>query len=150
MGRRHLSRLLLAPAAAALFAQAAAGALPYHVLATGRTEGRGGSLHAYVSLSRSPAWASRVSPQDRAAVAAVDVRRREVAAVFLDGRICGSDPEIAAFTRARGTVRVKVAYTKPPIGVATCIRQDTPYIVFTFARTGVPASHISAAAVARA
>jgi hypothetical protein len=150
VGRRNLSRLALALAAAALLAQSAAGASSFRVIATGRTEGSGDSLHAYVATSASRAWVSRLSARDRARMAGVDFAHSEVGAVFLDGRICAYDTAITAFMRVRGTVRVNVAFTRPRVGVATCVRQDTPYIVFTFSRTSTPATSIEAAAVARA
>jgi len=152
MGRRNLSRLTLALAlaSAALSASAAAGAPPFRVLATGKTEGRGQAPHAYLARSRSASWLARLAPADRAKVRKVDFSRSQVGGVFLDGSVCAFDPAITSFSRAGALVRVRVAFTRPPIGVATCIKQDTPYVVFSFARTKTPASRIQVTPVARA
>ena len=114
MGRGNLIRLAVALAAAALFAQAAAGAQPYQVLATGKAEGRGQTLHAYVARSGSASWLARLTPTDRAKVERVDFARREVGGVFLDGEVCAFAPAVTAFTRTRSLVRVAVAFTRPP------------------------------------
>lgn len=136
-------------AAAALCAPAVAAAPPYHVLATGKTEGMGQAPHAYLARSASAAWLARLTAADRAKVRKVDFARREVAGVFLDGSVCASDPAITSFARTRALVRVQVAFTRPPIGVATCIKEDTAYVVFSFARTRTPATRIKVDAVAR-
>ena len=131
-------------------APAVAAAPPYRVIATGRTEGDGDAPRAYVTRSPSPSWLVRLAPADRAKLREVDFATREVGAVFLDGHVCAFDPAIASFARAGRLVRVRVQFTRPPIGVAMCIKYDTPYIVFSFSRTRVPATRVDVEAVARA
>ena len=75
--------------------------------------------------------------------------RREVVAVFLDGFVCGTDPAVRSLTRVQRVLRIVVVYTKPPPGVAMCVRLDTPYIVVTVSRTKPLPINVQAEVLAR-
>jgi hypothetical protein len=69
------------------------------------------------------------------ALGRVNLTRTAVVAVFLDGMPCGSHLTTNAVTRTSPTtVRVRITYTRPPVGVAMCVRTSTPYVVLTVSR----------------
>jgi hypothetical protein len=80
--------------------------------------------------------------------------RTAVIAVFLDGMPCGSRLTTNAVTRTSPTtLRVRIAYTRLPIGQAMCVRMSTPYLALTVSRQalGRPApTHVTVDARARA
>jgi len=84
----------------------------------------------------------------------VTLTRNAVVAVFLDGMPCGSHLRTEAVTRTTATtLRVRIAYTRPPLGVAMCVRTSTPYVALTLSKQalGRPApTHVTVDAHARA
>ena len=157
MGRGDLSRaLLIAAVAAAAVASAAAATVGVHwtVLQTGTTEPLGSQPHGYVAVTKAQeaAFASRLTPKQKAALARVNLQRTGLVAVFLDGMPCGRDITVNRVTRTATTVTVTLHWTRPPIGMATCVRTSTPFVVVgvTRASLGHPApTHVKVDAVAR-
>jgi hypothetical protein len=145
MGRRHLihlkpvaltSALALAGVAAA-FAAAATG-LRWSPLATGATEPSGSQApngHLALTRRQEQGWITRIVAAQRPRVTGVDFKSRAVVATFLDGQPCASDTKVTAVTRAAGTLTVHIVFTRPPVGVATCIRTSTAYFVLTIPRS---------------
>jgi hypothetical protein len=145
MGRRNLihlkpvavtSALALAGVAAA-FAAAAAG-LRWSPLATGGAEPSGSQApNAHLALTRrqEQGWIARIAAAQRARVTGVDFKNRAVVATFLDGQPCASDTKVTSVTRAAGALTVHLLFTRPPVGVATCIRTSTAYFVLTIPRS---------------
>jgi hypothetical protein len=98
-------------------------------------------------------FAARLDAASRRAVARVDLRRNVVVAVFLDGFPCSSDLGVSRVLRSGKTLSVHVAYTPPPVGVATCVRTSTPYLVVAVSRSSLGAvlpTRVVARAAARA
>ena len=159
MGRGDLSRAFLfcaVLAAAAATSAAAAVGVRWTVLASGTTTpGAAQQPVGYVAVTRAQEsqFASRLSPDDRAALARVDLQRTGIVAVFLDGMPCGSHLTVNSVVRTTTTATVTLHWTKPPIGMAMCVRTSTPYVVVgvTRASLGHPApTHVKVVAVARA
>jgi hypothetical protein len=126
-------------------------------LFSGTTEPSGSQGPAgYIAVTRAQerAWSARLRADDRAALGQVNLTRTAVVAVFLDGMPCGSHLTTNAVTRTSSTtLRVRVAYTRPPIGQAMCVRTSTPYIALTLSRESLgrtTPTHVTVDAHARA
>jgi hypothetical protein len=123
----------------------------FSTVARGTTTPDDSSLHAYVARSRAGegTWLDRLGPRDRHAATAVPFASHVVLAVFLDDAPCASrvTPSV---TRAQSRVTVRVTYTRPPIGVATCVRTSTAYVVLSVSRAAVAGAHVYFVSVARA
>jgi hypothetical protein len=157
--RGHLIRAFIcAAAAAAVVASAAAGGVTirWSPVAAGSTLPNGKQAPTgYLALSRTQesAWIGRLTPADRTAVRRVGLATNGVVAAFLDGLPCASQVAVTRVARTTSTLTVGVAYTRPPIGVGTCVRTSTPYLVIRVRRTalGRPAPrHVDVVARARA
>jgi hypothetical protein len=125
-------------------------------LFSGTTEPSGSQAPVgYVAVTRTQerSWSGRLAGDDRAALGRVSLTRSAVLAVFLDGMPCGSHLTIDAVSRTSSTtLRVRIAYTRPPLGQAMCVRTSTPYIALTVPRPslGRPApTHVTVDAHAR-
>ena len=122
---------------AAAFAVAATG-LRWSLLAEGGAVPSGSQAPSgYLALSKrqEQRWITRVEAGQRRRVAGVDFAHRAVVAVFLDGLPCSGAVGVTSVARVTDRLTVHVAFTRPPIGVATCIRTSTAYLVFTIARS---------------
>jgi hypothetical protein len=84
----------------------------------------------------------------------VNLTRIAVVAVFLDGMPCGSHLATEAVTRTSPTtLHVRIAYTRPPIGMGMCVRTSTPYVGLTVLRQSLgrtAPTHLTVDAHARA
>ena len=158
MGRGDLSRAILialAVAAVAATTAAAAASLHWKTLAAGNTRPAGTRVPTgYVAVTRpqEARFLNRLGHADQSKVAHVDLLRQGLVAVFLDGLPCGHDITVNRVTRAASTVTVTLHWTRPPIGVATCIALSTPYVVVGIPRAslGHPApTHVKVVAIAR-
>ena len=136
---------------------AAATGVRWSPLLSGTTEPSGSHSPAgYIATTRlqERTWSSRLAADDRATLARLNLTRSAVIAVFLDGMPCGSHLTTNAVTRTSPTtLRVQIAYTRPPIGQAMCVRTSTPYLAVTVSRQslGRPApTHVTVDARARA
>jgi hypothetical protein len=136
---------------------AAATGVRWSPLYSGTTEPRGSQAAVgYIAVTRAQErpWSGRLAADDRAALARVDLTRTAVVAVFLDGMPCASHLTTNAVTRTSSTtLRVRITFTRPPIGVAMCVRTSTPYIALAVTRQslGRPApTHVTVDAHARA
>jgi hypothetical protein len=158
MGRRDLIRLavLAGALAAASVAAAAATGVRWSVLVTGTTTPGGNQVPVgYVAVTRAQErrWLPRLSADDQRAVRRLDLTGAAAVAVFLDGLPCASHVGVTKVTRDRETLTVRFAYTPPPIGVATCVRTSTPYVVLAVTRKTLgtpPPTHVEVVARARA
>ena len=158
MGRGDLSRKLLIVAvlaAAAVSSAAAAVGVHWTVLASGRTEPAGTQATGYVAVTRTQEarFLRRLASADQSKVAQVNLKRTGLVAVFLDGMPCGSDITVNRVTRSSTAATVTLHWTRPPIGMAMCVRTSTPYVVVGVARAalGKPApTHVKVVAIARA
>jgi len=157
--RGHLIRALICAAAAAAVAApsaAGAGAIRWSLVASGTTLPNGKqSPTGYLAQTRAQeaVWFRRLEPADRTAVRRIGLTRNVAVPAFLDGLPCASHVGVTSLTRAGSTLTVRIAYTRPPIGVATCVRTSTPYVVVRVGRTalGKPAPrHVDVVARARA
>ena len=161
MERGHLIRATLAGLAtlvtlgAAATAAAATG-VHWGVLETGATTPSGAQQPVgYVAVTKTQErrFLGRLHPSDGAALQRLNLQYTGVVAVFLDGMPCSSKLTVNNVVRAAGTVTVTLHYTRPPVGVATCVRTSTPYILIGVSRKtfGRPApSRVRIVAVARA
>jgi hypothetical protein len=158
VGRGDLSRaLLIVAVAAAAAASAAAAAVGVHwrVLAAGRTTPADVQMPlGYVAVTRREErrFSARLSASHRAALRRLDLARTGVVAVFLDGARCPSDVAVSSIARTSTTVTVRLRYTRPPIGFATCVQMSTPYVLIgvTRASLGRPApTRVKVVAIAR-
>jgi hypothetical protein len=150
MGRRHLSRaLLVTAAAAAVLAGGAAAGISWREIATGSTtQSSLRSPKAYLALApaQETTWLSRLSVRDRTIVRRVSLTKNVVVAAFLDGAPCSTNVAVTGIARNRRTLVVTIDYTRPPIGVAMCVRVSTPYVVAAVTRAslgGVRPSRVS-------
>jgi hypothetical protein len=140
MGRGNLIRLVavLAGALAAVASATAATGVRWSPLFSGTTEPTGSQAAVgYIAVTRAQerTWSGRLATDDRAALGRVNLTRNAVVAVFLDGMPCGSHLATQAVTRTSPTtLHVRIAYTRPPIGMAMCVRTSTPYIGLTILR----------------
>jgi hypothetical protein len=158
MGRGHLIRIVvitLAGLAAAATAAAATG-VRWSVLDTGKTTPTGAyTATGYVAVTKAQEqrFAGRLSAKARGDLARVNLQNTGVVAVFLDGMPCSRNITVNSVTRAGTTATVSLHYARPPIGVAMCVRTNTPYVLIGVSRKtlGHPApTHVRVAAVARA
>jgi hypothetical protein len=154
--RRHLIRLLvLVGVLAAATAAAAATGVKWGVLFTGTTTPSGKQAPVgYVAVTRAQErpWRARLTPSDRAALARLNLVSTGAVAVFLDGLACASHVTTTSVTRSGSTLTARFAFTRPPIGVAMCVRTSTPYVVLSVSRKslGRPApTHVDVIARAR-
>jgi hypothetical protein len=159
VGRGDLSRaILIAAAVAAAAATTAAAAVSVHwkTLADGKTLPSGAQAPiGYVAVTRKQEarFLNRLGHADQSKVAHVDLLHTGLVAVFLDGMPCGQDPAVSRVVRSAATVTVTVRWTRPPIGMATCIVTSTPYVVVGVPRAslGRPATtRVKVVAIARA
>jgi hypothetical protein len=159
VGRGNLIRvvLVLAGGLAAVASAATATGVRWSPLLSGTTEPSGSQAPVgYIAVTRAQerTWSGRLAADDRIALGHVDLARRAVVVAFLDGMPCGSHLSTDAVVRTSPTtLRVRIAYTRPPIGMAMCVRTSTPYIATTVSRQalGRPApTHVSVNAHARA
>jgi hypothetical protein len=159
VGRGNLIRLVavLAGALAAAAPAVAATGVRWSPLFGGTTEPSGSQAPVgYIAVTRAQerTWSGRLAADDRAALSRTSLTQNAVVAVFLDGMPCGSHLTTNAVTRASSTtLRIRIAYTRPPIGQAMCVRTSTPYIALTVSRQslGRPApTHVTVDARARA
>jgi len=105
------------------------------------------------SRAQESAWLARVAVPDRRAVTSVDFGRNVAVAVFLDGAPCASNVATTAVERQGTELTVHVVYTRPRVGVATCIRTSITYLVLAVPRAGLSAplpSRVAVVANARA
>jgi len=156
MERRHLIRLLaVAGMLAAVATAAAATGVRWGLLVSGTTtpSARQAPI-GFVSVTRAQerVWLPRLTPDDRAAILRLNLVNTGAVAVFLDGLPCASRVTTTRVTRSGKTLTVRLVYTRPPIGVATCVRTSTYYIVLGVSRKtlGRPApTHVDVIARAR-
>lgn len=147
--------LLIAVAAAVFTAAATASIISFRTVATGKTFPVGAKPVGYLSLTRSSerTWFTRLSGSSQNAVAGVPFDQRAIVAVFLDGMPCASNIAASAITRSGAALTVHVSWTRPPIGMAMCIRTSTAYIVLTVPRRSLgatPPTRVAVLARARA
>jgi hypothetical protein len=158
MGRGHLIRVVgitLAALAVAASAAAATG-VRWTLLASGTTTPSGAQeAVGYVAVTKTQEqpFSGRLSAQGQADLARVNLQRTGVVAVFLDGLPCSSKLTVNGVSRTSSTVTVALHFTRPPVGVAMCVRTSTPYVLIGVSRQtlGHPApTHVRVVAVARA
>jgi hypothetical protein len=157
VGRGHLIRIALAFAAALAAAAGAAAAtgVSWTVLATGKTtpgSTQGPVGYIAVTKAQEQRFVGRLSADDAAALRKVNLQRAGVIAVFLDGLPCTSKLTVNRVTRTSTTATVVLHYTRPPVGVAMCVRTSTPYVLIGASRKtlGQPApTRVHVDAVAR-
>jgi hypothetical protein len=136
VGRRHLIRLA-ALVVALLCVPAAAAGTRVSWLLQGATEPNGTQKpHVYFASQRSDLgpWVRRLTPAHQARLRRVDFTKSVVLGGFLDGNACVFDVRLKDWTFSRGRLIVDVTFRKPPVGVATCVRTSTSYIVIGFSR----------------
>jgi hypothetical protein len=142
-------------AAAAVSTAAAAVSVHWNVLAQGATEessARHASGYIAITKAQEARFASRLSDNDRAAIAKVDLKKTGLVAVFLDGIPCAHDVKVTNVTRSAATVTVILHWTRPPVGMGMCVNLGAPYAVIgvTRATLGHPApQHVRIVAFAR-
>ena len=134
MGRGNLSRILAVATVAGVLATSAAAAagIPFAVVAAGRAEPTAAQRavgYVATSLAGTRPWAKRLTGADRKAVSAIPFARADAVAVFLDGLPCAQKVAVTRVTRSGRELQVDVAFTPPPIGMATCVRTSTAYRV---------------------
>jgi len=146
VGRGHLSRVLAAAAVAGVLATSAAASvgIGFTVIAAGGAEPTGSQLATGYLAASVPAtrpWSKRLTPADQARVRAIPFRTAGAVAVFLDGMPCAQKVAVTRLTRSGSELQVDVAFTRLPIGVATCVRTSTAYRVLRVrkAALGTPA-----------
>ncbi|MDX6483879.1 MAG: hypothetical protein QOE95_1650 [Gaiellaceae bacterium] len=141
MGRGNLSRILAAAAVAGVLATSATAAgIPFAVVAAGGAEPTGAQRaggYVAMSLAGTQPWAKRLTAADRKAVSAIPFGRAYAVAVFLDGLPCAQKVAVTRVTRNGRELDVDVAYTRPPIGMATCVRTSTAYRVLRLRKAPV-------------
>ena len=119
---------------------AAATGVRWTTLAQGTTEPSGKQAAVgYLALTRAKeqVWAPRLDAAGRAALKRLDLSTSAAVAVFLDGLPCASRIAVGAVTRAGTTLTVRILYTRPPIGVAACVRTSTAYVVLAVKRSSL-------------
>jgi hypothetical protein len=158
MGRGHLigAALVVAAALAAAVTAAAATGLQWKVVAYGTSDATAGQAPVgYIAVTKAQEqrfW-SLLTPADQAKLQAVNLQKSGVVAMFLYGMPCVSNVAVSGVSRTKTVVTIVVRYTKPPVGVAMCVRMGTPYALVGVSRTalGRPApTHVRVVAVARA
>jgi hypothetical protein len=148
---------LIAAAVAAAAATTAAAAIGVHwkTLAAGKTLPSGAQAPVgYVAVTRKQEarFINRLGHADQSTVAHVDLLRTGLVAVFLDGMPCGQELSVSRVVRSTTGVTVTVRWTRPPVGMATCVVTSTPYVVVGVPRAslGHPAqTRIKVVAIAR-
>jgi hypothetical protein len=128
--------VVLAAAVSAATAAAAVG-VRWGVLATGAAEPSGAQQpvgYVAVTKAQEARFAPRLEQSDRSALARLNLQRTGMVAVFLDGMPCGRDITVNHVVRTATTVTVTLHWTRPPIGMATCVRTSTPYVVIGVSR----------------
>jgi hypothetical protein len=160
VGRGDLIRAALAALAVAgvavLAAPVAQAGPQWRLVTTGKTVPVGARApEAFLTTVRSEEarWFPRLTPQDRVLAGKVDVLKTVPVAVFLDGLPCASGVEVAGVTRLGDTLTVWVAYSRPRVGVAACIRTSVSYAVVAITRRSLgapPPTRVKVAAHARA
>lgn len=136
MGRRHLIRLAALVAALLCVPVAVAGTRVSWVV-QGRTVPDGSQrAHAYYASQASDlgAWVRRMTPAHQARVRHVEFGKTVLVAGFLDGNPCVFDVKLKGYTFNRGRLIVDVTFRQPPVGVATCVKTSTSYVVVAFSR----------------
>ena len=136
MGRRHLIRLAALAAALLCVPVAVAGTRVSWVV-QGRTVPDGSQrAHAYYAWQARDlgAWVRRMTPGHQARVRHVDFGKTVLVAGFLDGNPCVFDVKLKGYTFDRGRLIVDVTFRQPPVGVATCVKTSTSYVVVAFSR----------------
>ena len=136
MGRRHLIRLAALVAALLCVPAAVAGTRVSWVI-QGRTEPDGSQrAHAYFALQASDLgpWVRRMTRTHQARVRHVDFGKTVLVAGFLDGNACVFDLKLKGYTFNRSRLVVDVTFRQPPVGVATCVKTSTSYVVVAFSR----------------
>jgi hypothetical protein len=154
---RRLALVLAVAAVVPATAAAAAGAtgVRWSLLETGTTTPSGAqqpSGYVAVAKAQERRFSGRLEPADRAALGRLNLQLTGVVAVFLDGLPCSSKLTVNHVVRTATTVTVTLHYTRPPIGVATCVRTSTPYVIVGVSRKsfGHPApTNVRVVAVAR-
>lgn len=144
----------LAALAAAATAAAATG-VHWSVLQQGRTTSNGAQQPtAYIAVTKAQEqrFLGRISSSNQPALENVNFQRKGLIAVFLDGAPCISNVTVNGVSRTKTTVTVVLHYTRPPVGVAMCVRMDTQYVVLSATRAtlGNPVpTHVRVVAIAR-
>jgi hypothetical protein len=155
VGRRHLIRFAALVAVLVCVPAAAAGTHVSTWLLQGTTEPNGTqTLHAYFASRRSDLgpWVRRLTAAHQARVRRVDFDRTVLFAGFLDGQTCAFDVRLTSWTYVRRRLIVNVAFRKPPVGTATCVRTSVSYLVIGFNRAelGVLPTFVQMRTLARA
>ena len=136
MGRRHLIRLAALVAALLCVPAALAGTRVSWII-QGKTEPDGSQrAHAYFALQASDlgAWVRRMTPTHQTRVRRVDFGKTVLVAGFLDGNACAFDLKLKGYTFNRGRLIVDVTFRQPRVGVASCVKTGTSYLVVAFSR----------------
>lgn len=134
---------------------AAAVGVHWKVLASGRAAPVGSQATGYVAVTRvqEARFLKRLDHADQSKIAQVNLKRTGLVAVFLDAMPCGRDLAVDRVTRTATTVNVTLHWTRPPIGMAMCIRTSTPYVVVGIPRAALGTkapTHVKIQALARA
>ena len=152
---RRLAAFLLISAIAPVAVAAGATGLRWGLLEQGSTTPSGAqqpSGYVAVTKAQERRFSARLEPADRAALWRLNLQLTGVVAVFLDGMPCSSKLTVNHVVRTATTVTVTLHYTRPPVGVAMCVRTSTPYVVIGVSRKtfGHPApTNVRVVAVAR-
>lgn len=155
MSRALALVLLTLTIAAAGVSSAAAATLRFAPVTSGTTIPNGRQAPSgFLALTRAGEgrFSARLDTASRRALSRVDLRRRAVVAVFLDGAPCASKLAVMRVTRVARVLAVHVAYTRPPAGVAMCVRTSTAYLVVSVARPSLgapPPTRVEVDAAAR-
>ncbi len=118
-------------------AAAAVSGYPWTLVASGTTTPSGGqqpSAFLVTTKAQEARWLPRLTPTDRRAVSRVPLARYVVVAAFLDGAPCAQKVDVTTVFRSGASLVVRIKYTPPPVGVATCVRTSTAYDVIEVAR----------------
>jgi hypothetical protein len=137
VGRRHLILLAALAAVLCVCVPVAAAGTRVSWLIQGRTEPDGSQkAHAYFAAQPSDlgVWARRMTPTHQARVKHVDFAKTVLVAGFLDGSACIFDLKLKGYTFSRGRLIVDFTFRQSPIGVATCVKTSTSYVVVAFSR----------------
>jgi hypothetical protein len=136
VGRRHLIPLAALVAALLCVPAAAAGTRVSWML-QGKTE-PSGAQKPRVYFAAQPSdlgtWVRRLTTTHQARVKQVDFDNTVLVTGFLDGNACIFDLRLKGVTFTRGRLTIEVTFREPPIGVATCVRTSTSYVVLAFSR----------------
>ena len=129
-------------AAVALVTAAPAAAVSgyaWTLVVSGTTAPAGGQPSGFLASTKAQEarWLPRLTPSARRAVTRVSLARYVVVAAFLDGLPCAEQADVTTVFRSGSSLVVRIKYTPPPIGVATCVRTSTAYDVIEVARTAL-------------